>query len=85
MKRSMPILLLTFTLVVQAAAFGQRTGPRPLAATDMDAITPLVKLEDTPPPHNEGDFTALSRVVRSMDAVDRLEPGDKITGARIIR
>jgi hypothetical protein len=32
-------------------------------------------------PHNEGDFTALGRVARGMEVVDRPEPGDKITGA----
>lgn len=34
--------------------------------------------------HHEGDFTARGRGVRGMDAVDRLELGDRIAGARII-
>jgi cyclophilin family peptidyl-prolyl cis-trans isomerase len=39
----------------------------------------------TPQPHNEGDFTALGRVIRGMDVVDRLELGDAITAARMVR
>ena len=42
-------------------------------------------LGNTPQPHNEGDFTALGRVVRGMDVVDRLELGDAITGARMLQ
>jgi cyclophilin family peptidyl-prolyl cis-trans isomerase len=42
-------------------------------------------LGHTPQPHNEGDFTALGRVVGGMEVVDRLELGDKITGARLVR
>ena len=39
----------------------------------------------TPQPHNEGDFTALGRVIRGMDAVDQLELGEAITAARMVR
>jgi cyclophilin family peptidyl-prolyl cis-trans isomerase len=42
-------------------------------------------LGSTPQPHNEGDFTALGRVVRGMDVVDQLRLGDHVTGARMIR
>ena len=39
----------------------------------------------TAQPHNEGDFTALGRVVRGMDVVDRLEYGDAVTAAALRR
>jgi HEAT repeat protein/cyclophilin family peptidyl-prolyl cis-trans isomerase len=55
------------------------------ASAGLDTGRPGYTLGNTPQPHNEGDFTALGRVVRGMDAVDRLELGDKITGARIVR
>lgn len=38
----------------------------------------------TPQPHNEGDFTALGRVVKGMDVVDRIELGDVVRRARIV-
>jgi peptidylprolyl isomerase len=38
----------------------------------------------TPQPHNEGDFTALGRVVKGMDVVDRIELGDVVRRARVI-
>ena len=45
----------------------------------MDAVT------TTPQPHNEGDFTSLGLVVRGMDVVDRLELGDTVTAAKIVK
>ncbi len=53
------------------------------ASAGLDTGRPGYTLGNTPQPHNEGDFTALGRVVRGMDAVDTLEWGDKITAARI--
>jgi HEAT repeat protein/cyclophilin family peptidyl-prolyl cis-trans isomerase len=53
------------------------------ASAGLDTGRPGYTLGNTPQPHNEGDFTALGRVVRGMDAVDRLEWGDKITAATI--
>ncbi len=53
------------------------------ASAGLDTGRPGYTLGNTPQPHNEGDFTALGRVVSGMDVVDRLEWGDKITGARI--
>ena len=35
-----------------------------------------------PQPHNEGDFTALGRIVRGMDVVDRMQLGDVILSVR---
>jgi HEAT repeat protein len=55
------------------------------ASAGLDTGRPGYTLANTPQPHNEGDFTSLGHVVRGMDAVDRLELGDKITGARIRR
>lgn len=55
------------------------------ASAGLDTGRPGYTLGHTPQPHNEGDFTALGRVVNGMDAVDKLELGDKVTGARIVR
>ncbi|NQW04692.1 MAG: HEAT repeat domain-containing protein [Acidobacteria bacterium] len=55
------------------------------ASSGLDTGRPGYTLGNTPQPHNEGDFTALGRVVRGMDVVDRLELGDSITAARIVR
>ena len=53
------------------------------ASAGLDTGRPGYTLGNTPQPHNEGDFTALGRVVRGMDVVDTLEWGDKIIAARI--
>ena len=55
------------------------------ASAGLDTGRPGYTLGNTPQPHNEGDFTSLGRVVRGMDAVDRIELGDKITGARMLK
>jgi len=55
------------------------------ASSGLDTGHPGYTLGITPQPHNEGDFTALGRVVRGMDVVDRIELGDKITGARVVK
>ena len=52
------------------------------ATGGLDTGRPAYTLGSTPQPHNEGDFTALGHVVKGLDVVDRLELGDKITGAR---
>jgi HEAT repeat protein len=54
------------------------------ASAGLDTGRPGYTLGNTPQPHNEGDFTALGRVVRGIEVVDRLELGDKITGARLV-
>jgi cyclophilin family peptidyl-prolyl cis-trans isomerase len=54
------------------------------ASSGLDTGHPGYTLGITPQPHNEGDFTSLGRVVRGMDVVDRLELGDRITGARML-
>ncbi len=55
------------------------------ASAGLDTGRPGYTLGHTPQPHNEGDFTSLGRVVRGMDVVDRLELGDSITAARMVR
>lgn len=55
------------------------------ASAGLDTGRPGYTLGNTPQPHNEGDFTALGRVVRGMDVVDHLELGDAITAARMRR
>ena len=54
------------------------------ATGGLDTGTPGYTLAHTPQPHNEGDFTALSRVIRGMEAVDRIELGDRITAVRML-
>ena len=55
------------------------------ASSGLDTGRPGYTLGITPQPHNEGDFTALGRVIHGLNVVDRLELGDRITGARIVR
>jgi peptidylprolyl isomerase len=55
------------------------------ASAGLDTGRPGYTLGHTPQPHNEGNFTSLGRVIRGMDIVDKLELGDAITGARIVR
>ena len=55
------------------------------ASAGLDTGRPGYTLGHTPQPHNEGNFTALGRVVRGMDVVDRLELGDAITAARMVK
>jgi peptidylprolyl isomerase len=55
------------------------------ASAGLDTGRPGYTLGHTPQPHNEGNFTALGRVVRGMEVVDKLELGDRITSARIVK
>jgi HEAT repeat protein/cyclophilin family peptidyl-prolyl cis-trans isomerase len=55
------------------------------ASAGLDTGRPGYTLGNTPQPHNEGDFTALGRVIKGMDIVDRIELGDKITAARMVK
>jgi len=55
------------------------------ASAGLDTGSPGYTLGSTPQPHNEGNFTALGRVVTGMDAVDRLELGDRVTAAKMTR
>jgi HEAT repeat protein/cyclophilin family peptidyl-prolyl cis-trans isomerase len=73
------------TLRDEVNRHGLTRGNLSWASAGLDTGRPGYTLGSTPQPHNEGDFTALGRVVRGMDVVDRLELGDKITGARLLR
>lgn len=55
------------------------------ASAGLDTGRPGYTLGNIPQPHNEGDFTNLGRIVKGLDAADRLELGDKITAARIVK
>ncbi len=55
------------------------------ASAGLDTGRPGYTLGITPQPHNEGNFTALGRVVGGMDVVERLQLGDTITGARMLK
>ena len=64
---------------------GLNRGTLAWASAGLDTGRPGYTLGVTPQPHNEGDFTALGHVIRGMDVVDRLELGDRITAARMLR
>ena len=55
------------------------------ASAGLDTGRPGYTLGVTPQPHNEGNFTALGRVVSGMDVLERIELNDPITAVRIIR
>lgn len=55
------------------------------ASAGLDTGRPGYTLGVTPQPHNEGNFTALGRVLRGMDVVERLQLGDTITAARMMK
>jgi len=73
------------TLCDEVSRRGLTRGNLSWASSGLDTGRPGYTLGSTPQPHNEGDFTALGGVVRGMDVVDRLELGDRITAARIVR
>jgi cyclophilin family peptidyl-prolyl cis-trans isomerase len=54
------------------------------ASAGLDTGTPGYTLANAVQPHNEGDFTALGRVIKGMDVVDQLQLNDKITAARML-
>lgn len=55
------------------------------ASAGLDTGRPGYTLGVTPQPHNEGNFTALGRIVRGMDVLERIELNDAVTAARILR
>ena len=73
------------TLRDEVSRRGLTRGNLSWASAGLDTGRPGYTLGVTPQPHNEGDFTALGRVTRGMDAVDRLELGDAITAARMAK
>lgn len=69
----------------EVSRLGLTRGNLSWASAGLDTGRPGYTLGVTPQPHNEGNFTALGRVVRGMDVVERLELNDPITAARIMR
>jgi peptidyl-prolyl cis-trans isomerase B (cyclophilin B) len=54
------------------------------ASAGLDTGTPGYTLANAVQPHNEGDFTALGRVIKGMDVVDHIQLNDKITAASML-
>ena len=69
----------------EVSRLGLTRGNLSWASAGLDTGRPGYTLGVTPQPHNEGNFTALGRVVRGMDVVERLELNDPITAARMVR
>jgi HEAT repeat protein/cyclophilin family peptidyl-prolyl cis-trans isomerase len=67
----------------EVSRLGLTRGNLSWASSGLDTGRPGYTLAVTPQPHNEGDFTALGRIIRGMDVVDRLELGDAITAAKM--
>ena len=67
----------------EVSRLGLLRGTVSWASSGLDTGNPGYTFGNTPQPHNEGNFTALGRVVGGMNVVDRLELGDRITGARM--
>jgi HEAT repeat protein/cyclophilin family peptidyl-prolyl cis-trans isomerase len=67
----------------EVSLLGLLRGTLSWASAGLDTGNPGYTFGSTPQPHNEGNFTALGRIVAGMDVVDRLELGDRITGARM--
>jgi cyclophilin family peptidyl-prolyl cis-trans isomerase len=72
----------TGTLRDEVNRHGLLRGTLSWASSGLDTGRPGYTLGSTPQPHNEGDFTALGRVVTGLDVVDHIELGDRITAAR---
>lgn len=70
------------TLRDEVNRHGLLRGTLSWASSGLDTGRPGYTLGSTPQPHNEGNFTALGRVAKGLEVVDRLELGDKITGAK---
>jgi cyclophilin family peptidyl-prolyl cis-trans isomerase len=73
------------TLRDEVSRRGLTRGNLSWASAGLDTGRPGYTLGITPQPHNEGNFTALGRVVSGMDVVERIELGDTITAARMVR
>jgi cyclophilin family peptidyl-prolyl cis-trans isomerase len=72
------------TLRDEVNRHGLTRGNLAWATAGLDTGSPGYTLGHTPQPHNEGDFTSLGRVIRGIGAADRIELGDRITGARML-
>jgi HEAT repeat protein/cyclophilin family peptidyl-prolyl cis-trans isomerase len=72
------------TLRDEVNRHGLTRGNLAWATAGLDTGSPGYTLGHTPQPHNEGDFTSLGRVIKGMEAADRIELGDRITGAKML-
>ncbi len=73
------------TLRDEVNRHGLTRGNLSWASSGLDTGRPGYTLGNTPQPHNEGNFTSLGRVVKGIEAVDRLQLGDKITAAKVVQ
>jgi HEAT repeat protein/cyclophilin family peptidyl-prolyl cis-trans isomerase len=73
------------TLRDEVTRLGLTRGNLSWASAGLDTGRPGYTLGSTPQPHNEGNFTTLGRVLRGLDVVDRIELGDRIVAARMLR
>jgi HEAT repeat protein/cyclophilin family peptidyl-prolyl cis-trans isomerase len=73
------------TLRDEVTRLGLTRGNLSWASAGLDTGRPGYTLGSTPQPHNEGNFTTLGRVLRGIEVVDRIELGDRIVSARMIR
>jgi HEAT repeat protein/cyclophilin family peptidyl-prolyl cis-trans isomerase len=71
------------TLRDEVSRRGLARGNLSWASSGLDTGRPGYTLATAPHPHIEGDFTALGRIVRGLEAADRLELGDAVTAARM--
>jgi HEAT repeat protein/cyclophilin family peptidyl-prolyl cis-trans isomerase len=69
----------------EVSRLGLTRGNLSWASAGLDTGRPGYTLGITPQPHNEGNFTALGRVVRGMEVLEHLELGDAITAALMVR
>ena len=69
----------------EVSRLGLTRGNLSWASAGLDTGRPGYTLGVTPQPHNEGNFTALGRVVKGMDVLERIELNDPITAARVVR
>ncbi len=69
----------------EVSRLGLTRGNLAWASSGLDTGRAGYTLGSTPQPHNEGDFTALGRVARGIEVVDRLEMGDAVTAARMVK
>ncbi|MEO6221830.1 MAG: HEAT repeat domain-containing protein [Vicinamibacterales bacterium] len=69
----------------EVSRLGLTRGNLAWASSGLDTGRAGYTLGSTPQPHNEGDFTALGRVIRGIEVVDRLEFGDSVIAARLVR
>jgi peptidylprolyl isomerase len=61
------------------------TGVAGMASAGKDTEGVQYFVTHSPQPHLDGRYTAFGRVVAGMEVLDRLQPGDVVTRARVVR